>query len=172
MEREGPEHLANRRSLDLWALQLTNAKRHRDIAIIRVKGDPLSAQTVCLLLIEGMDSVETTRFLLTLIDLLFGHVTIDHYDTMHVTSRTRPSHFLHVTLKTWSHVIMWWFISYGHTVKWTCRLPRKQALTTQWMLILLKVNTVHTASAYCYDIGITIFVTNVRFHSHACRRKL
>ena len=48
MEREGPEHFASQKSLDLWGLQLANDKRHGDITFIRVKGDPSTAQTVCL----------------------------------------------------------------------------------------------------------------------------
>ena len=45
-EREGPDHLAGQRSPSLWALQLANDKRHGCITVIRVKGDPLTAQTV------------------------------------------------------------------------------------------------------------------------------
>ena len=45
-------------------------------------------------LIEGMESVKTVRFIrprLTYFSFESCHVNIDHHDTPHVTSRTRPS---------------------------------------------------------------------------------
>ena len=44
--REGPGRLAGQRSMDFGAIQLTINERYDYIAVIRVKGDPLSAQKV------------------------------------------------------------------------------------------------------------------------------